>query len=204
MLNVPSRTQLAWVAAALMVVALPSAKSAFAATVPSAQLLSSQLPAGVTLSRASASQLAGALHTAVAKDPQRAASLTAAAINAKKKSTGMNCSLLRSFVDSAMSAAPSKSREIIEAAMAAMPECSEAMTRLLGSLPASARGTGNAVAPAGGIGTVGEVATQDASGFGAGLGSGFPGSPGFSGSAPSGAFAFPTVTSTSLTSTTNP
>ncbi len=131
----------------------------------------------------------------MAKNPDLAVRLTEAAIKAREsKKSGLSCSQLRSLVDAAISAAPGKSREIVEAAMAMKPECGEELNRSVGA---------GRVGPQGGIlGTVGQNPTDEAQGFGAGLGSGFPGSPGFIGSAPSGAFAFPPVAVASLTPTT--
>ena len=193
MLTASSR-RLSWVLATLMVVALPGVKSTFAA-MSSAQILSSQLPAGVTLSKATVKQTASALHEAVAKNHDAAVSLLDAAITAKSKGGNLSCGGVSSLVDAAKSSAPEKSRELTEAAMSMKPECGDALSQ--GARAGSDTGGGI-------LGSVGQAAGEEAQGFGAGLGAGFPGSPGFIGSAPSGAFAgFAPVVVNPVTTTTN-
>lgn len=192
MLHISSRSRLSWAAALLMVVALGAADSAFAVT--ASQKLGAELPAGVTLRTAKLSQTVEALGKAVAATPESAVALTDAAISAESsKKRGLSCAGLRSLVDAASASAPGKSREIVESAMSMKPECSQ---ELNGSLNAPRTGSI--------IGAVGDEPTLAAQGFGAGLGAGFAGSPGFIGSSPSGATAFPPVVVTPLTNVTNP
>ncbi len=197
MLQAHSRRRLSWVVATLMVTALPGAKSALAAVSPAAtQMLSSELPSGVTLSKASLNQTTGALHAAVAKNHKMAAKLLEAAVSAKSSKYTLECAQVRALVKSAASAAPEQARSITEMAVALRPDCADGLNGDLSTTPTRGNGI---------LGTVGEAPGEEASGFGAGLGAGFPGSPGFIGSAPSGAFAgFGGVGTTPLTTTVNP
>ena len=194
MLQAPSRRRLTWVIATLTIAALPAAT--FAAVSPMAtKALSSELPAGVTLNKATLNQTSGALHEAVVKDHKMAAKLVEAAIKAKSTKYTLECAQVRALVKSAASAAPEQARSITEMAVALRPDCADGLNGDLSTAPARGNGI---------VGEVGSAPSQEAQGFGAGLGAGFPGSPGFIGSAPSGAFAgFGGVTTPAVTSTTN-
>lgn len=196
MLQAPSRRRLTWVIATLTIAALPGAKSALAAVSPAAtQMLSSELPSGTTLGKASFNQTVGALHDSVAKNHKMASKLVEAAFAAKSSKYTLECAQVRALVKSASGAAPEQARSITEMAVALRPDCADGLNGDLSTAPARGNGI---------VGEVGSAPAQEAQGFGAGLGSGFPGSPGFIGSAPSGAFAgFGGVGTTPVTNTTN-
>ena len=187
-----SRARLPWLLAAAFAVTLSLPQPVWAlANASTAKLLSSQLPSGVTLASASINQVADATHSAVSQRPDLTISITQVAIVSKTPKTGhgqLSCKDLMKIVDAAVSAAPDKLREVVELAMSLHPECSGDLDDLLRN-PSQIPG-----AEAGGTGiSVGE--------FGAGFGSGFPGSPGFIGSAPGGTTALPPST-INVTSTT--
>ncbi len=174
---------LPWALAAVMAVAAPGVYSARAAAAPlSVKLLNAQLPAGVTLAKASVADTANALSAAAAKRPDLAESLTQTAIVAKtpKKGQGqLSCSSLDKLVSAGIGAAPAQSNEIVQMALAMHPECADSLNALLNG-PSNNNTTEIYNSP------------QDLyGGFGVGFGPGFPGSPGFTGSPPSGAIALP-------------
>ena len=70
------------------------------------------------------------------------------------------------------------------------PECADELNKLVNNTGSEVNGAG-LYAPA------------DDYGFGVGFGPGFPGAPGFVGSAPSGGFALPPATPPQTTNTTN-
>ena len=182
---------LSWAFAAVLAVAMPAAHSAWAvADSATAKMLGAQLPAGVTLAKASISQTAAAVSAAVSQRPDKAVDIVQVAIMAKTPKQGhgeLSCDNLLKIAKAGISAAPDKSSEIVQMAASLHPECADA----LNSLVATANN---------GSGLYGAA---DDYAFGVGFGPGFPGSPGFVGSAPSGAFALPPVTPKPVTSTTN-
>ena len=170
---------LAWALAAVLALTLIGAPSARAAS--AAEQLGAQLPAGVTLSKATVEETAAALSAAIVKNPKMAVSLTETAIRAKTPRPGhgtLSCGSLVKIVSAATNAAPSKSSDIVQMALSDRPGCADELNALVvGS-------TSNAPS--------GFNTPQDLyGGFGVGFGPGFPGSPGFSGSEPSGAIALP-------------
>lgn len=181
-----SRVGLSYAFAALLVVAAPGVGSTFAAaaSTPSSRLLSSKLPSGLTLSKASCAQTAEALKAASTDRPDLAVSLLQAAISSRTISGSKfecDCNALVKFVQAAAEGAPKKTRELAEAADALEPDCATVLDQFLteASLP-GLDSDPNSVS-----GDVGDGA------FGAGFGPGFPGSPGFIGSAPGGTLALP-------------
>ena len=195
MLHISFRSRLTWAAALLTVVALGAADSAFAAASPAAtRMLSSELPSGVSPSKATFKQATAALQGAVAKDHKMAAKLVEAAFDMKSNKYTLECAQIRALVKTAAGAAPEQSRAINEMASALRPDCADGLNDDI-----TAPRTGGI------IGNVGDQPTLEAQGFGAGLGAGFAGSPGFIGSAPSGAsVTFPTIPNNPVTSVTNP
>ena len=175
----------------MMAVALSGVSSASAAT--SAQILGSQLPAGTTLAKASVAQTANALESAVAKHPDMSVSLTRVAVMARTPKTGqgeLSCENLDKIIRGGVNGAPSHSREIVEEAVTLHPESSESLNALITEPHRSNAPNG--------VDTPGDLY----GGFGVGFGPGFPGSPGFTGSPPSGAIALPPGL-TPVTNTTN-
>jgi hypothetical protein len=169
-MRMKNRVSLSWVAAAFLAVALPATPSAWAvSSSPAAtKLLSSDLPAGVTLKTASVAEVGDALYTAATQQPGLVMSLLEAAVAAKTPPPHhgeISCEDLRKLLKRATDAVPDKARQLYELAITLRPGCADALTKEL----------------------------DDAFGgaFGAGLGTAFPGSPGFTGSPPGGATALP-------------
>ena len=171
---------LAWTLAAVMSVALLGAPSARAAvTTASANAISAQLPAGVSLRSATIAETATALGKAVAANPSAAVSLTETALAAKKPRKGkLSCASVSSLVQAAMQAAPQSANDVLQMALSEHPGCADELNALV------ANPTPNA--PDGFVDP-----TQQYGGFGVGFGPGFPGAPGFSGSPASGGIALP-------------
>lgn len=182
-----SRVGLSCAFAALLVVAAPGVHSSFAAaaSTPSSRLLSSKLPSGVTLTKASFAQTAEALKAAATERPDLAVSLLEAAISSRTVNGKFQdgCNMLVKLVQNAAEGAPKKAGQLAEAADALEPDCAETLDQYLASVNLPALNADpNSV-----TGEVGQGA------FGAGFGPGFPGSPGFIGSAPGGSIALPPV-----------
>ena len=167
------RVSLPWVAAAFLAVALPATPSAWAVANggAAAALLSSDLPAGVSLKAASVDQVGDALYTAITQKPEMALGLLEAAVIAKRPwHRDLPCPDLRKLIKKATAAEPDKERQFIELALTLDPSCADALNEEL------------------------DEAFEAEHGFGAGLGTNFPGSPGFTGSPPGGATALPPAT----------
>ncbi len=172
-----------------MVVTLSGAPSAWALSdAATVQVLKSQLPAGVTLANASIAETVTAVGFAVSAHPTAAVGLTEVAILAKtpKKGHGkLSASALLAIVKAGIQAAPQEASDIVDMAVRLHPEDADELNALLANSPVEPIKTaGNA--PDGFVSP-----TDEYGGFGVGFGPGFPGSPGFSGSTPSGAIALP-------------
>lgn len=179
MRKIEFRRGLPWMFAAVMAVAVPGAQAASSAA--TTQLLSSQLPSGLTLAKADCAQTSKALSAAVAQRPDLASSLTQAAVLARTPKQGqgqLSCSCLTKIVSSGVNAAPAQSNEIVQMALSLHPECADSLNALLNN-------------PAGNAPDGYNTPNDLYGGFGVGFGPGFPGSPGFTGSPPSGAIALP-------------
>ena len=177
-----NRRGLPWLLAALTAVTLTGASSTWAASSSATtKLLSSQLPAGVTLARASVNQTAKALGSAASQRPDMAPTLTEVAVLARTPKQGqgeLSCDDLNKIVRSSVDAAPAQSSRTVQMALSLHPECSDSLNALLAAPTSNAPDGFNT--------------PQDLyGGFGVGFGPGFPGSPGFTGSPPSGAIALP-------------
>ena len=183
------RTYLPWVAVAVLALALPVAPSLHAAANAAngklVKMLSADLPPGVSLKTASASQMADAIYTVTSERPDLALGVLEAAIVAKRPPPHQGdipCPDVIKMLRKSVAAAPDKARDLLEMAISLNPECTDSFNDLL------ADPTKLGLAPgAFGAGLTSSTVT----GFGAGLGAGFPGAPGFTGSPPSGATALP-------------
>ena len=91
----------------------------------------------------------------------------------------LSCSSLTKIVNGALSAAPRRSSDIVQMALSLHPECADQLNALLLSSPVNNGPDGF------------NTPSDEYGGFGVGFGVGFPGSPGFVGSPPSGAIALP-------------
>lgn len=156
--------------------------------------LSSELPAGVTLAKASIDQTAGAVRAAVAKDIDDATEILRTAIISKEPKQGQGklpCKDVAKLTRAAIASDNAGASQLIDTAASLHPECSGELNDLLGSV----NGTD--------VNGAGLFAPSDTYGFGVGFGPGFPGAPGFVGSAPSGGFALPPASPAPATPTTN-
>lgn len=181
-----------WALAAIAAVALPGAQPARAASSPTnAQLLAAELPEGVTLAKASVGDTVKALSAAASKHPELAVGLTKVAVRAKTPKSGQgeaNCSTVSKIVSAAINAAPAQSSDITQMALSMHPECADSLNNVL-STPYTNAPDGF------------DTPSDQYGGFGVGFGPGFPGSPGFVGSPPSGAIALPPSAVTSTVNT---
>ena len=192
--------------AAVLVVSLPATRPAQAVAMSNTrELLTSELPPGVTLQRASVDQTADAVHAAVKARPDLATDIVRVAITAKMgrhhdfkdaKDFGShdpeNCDMVRHITRAAVSAAPDRASDITQMALSLDPGCADALNAVNGT---------DAYDPSL---TQGYNSPDDIyGGFGVGFGPGFPGSPGFTGSPPSGAIALPSATPAQVTTTVN-
>ena len=182
------RRGLPWLLAAVMAVVLSCAGSIRAAEGNAASLLSAELPAGVTLRHASSEQMNAAVRAAVKEHPEMAPNIVRAAILAKsarhegkemdnKDGVGAPCGMIVGIVRSAIASAPDKASDITQVALSLDPDCADALNSAIGN---------------GGFGDRSGLNIDNSpddfyGGFGVGFGPGFPGSPGFTGSPPSGA-----------------
>ncbi len=173
------------------------------------QLLSSELPAGTSLSTATNEQVVVATRKAVRKAPKLAVSVVRVAILSKTPPRGRRvassassggatdrfkdvvdrskenpcppCDFVVGVARSAILEASDEASRVIEEASALCPSCAGDLQNLAND-PGLGLGLGNAsYDPAGPFG------------FGIGLGPGFPGSPGFIGSPPGGILSLPPV-----------
>ena len=189
--------------AAVLAVASPGIPQLHAAArLSNAALLASQLPNGETLETAPLKDVDAAVRSAVAKRPAAASEIVRLAILAKTpRRRPIACAAVSDLVSSGVASAPGRAREISEMAMAIAPDCADAIGQAVQNPGLGAIGntpTTGAVVPGSTTGetTGSTTATSAGGGFGAGFGPGFPGSPGFSGSSPSGGFALPPATTT--------
>ena len=177
--------RLSWAfAACLALGALPDPAAHAATDAANAAALSTNLPSNVTLAKASVDQVAGALHEAVKQHHDDAVDLLKIAILAKTPKQGhgeLACADLKKLVRAAISAATDKASQCVDMAASLHPECADGMQDTL----------------------TGMLGGDEAGGFGNGFGPGFPGSPGFVGSPPSGGVALPSPAATPVTSVTN-
>lgn len=189
------------VLAVLLAVALLLTPHARAATdAANAKALRSNLPAGVTLARATIPQTVAALHAAVLQHHDDALDLLRIAVLAKtpKQNDGrLPCPDLRRLVQAACTAAPDKTSQLVELANTLDPDCADGLQDLLaGAADGLGRAGGNGPDGADGGDGLGD-------GFGVGFGPGFPGAPGFVGSAPGSGFALPPASPAPVTPAAN-
>ena len=176
-----------WALAAFLAIAAPAAvPSARAATdAANAAALRSNLPASITLTKATIKQTASALHEAVEQHHDDAVDLLKIAVLAKTPRQGdgmLSCEDLQRLVQAACTAAVDKTSQLIDMAASLHPDCADSLQDLTAGRGLDDEGT---------------------DGFGVGFGPGFPGSPGFVGSPPSGSVALPLPSPTPVTSATN-
>ena len=150
----------------------------------------------LTLRQASIAQTVKALHEAVLQHHDDALDLLRIAILAKTPKQGdgeLSCEDLRRLVQAACTAAVDKTSQLVDLANSLHPDCADSLQDLLGASGDGLGANGNGGPGDGGIGD----------GFGVGFGPGFPGAPGFVGSAPSGGFALPPASPAPVTAVAN-
>lgn len=184
--------------AAVLALTLPGVRSARAVADGSAtSLLSSELPPRVTLRNATNDQLDSAVRAAVKAHPEMAPNIVRAAILARtprregkeldaKDGATAPCPAVVGIVRSAEDADPGRASDITQVALSMCPDCADSLNSVVGN---QANNGVNDINDPGLYNTPNDFY----GGFGVGFGPGFPGSPGFTGSAPSGAIALPPV-----------
>ena len=176
------RALLSAIAAVLAVTATTAHAAATISMAAARNKLASELPAGVSLSKASVDQTAGAVRSAVSKDSADATDLLRAAIMAKEPKQGqgkLSCPDVDKLTRAAIASDAQDASKLVDTASSLHPECADDLAKLVNAAPGDASNGAGLFAPA------------DDYGFGVGFGPGFPGAPGFVGSAPSGGFALP-------------
>ncbi len=152
-------------------------------------LLESHLPAKTPAERADCQQLAAAVRTSVVERPNAAYALLSMALSVPRQDTprwlrrrprDFPCGCVVRITQAAMTAAPARGAEILEAAVMLFPDCAENLTAvvtkleaLYGNLSLADADTGVSPGNSGG-----PALDPGASGANA-AGPGFPGSPGF-------------------------
>lgn len=178
------------------------------------QLLSSELPAGTTLSTASRPQVVAAVRRAIRKSPSAAVNVVRVAIIAKKPRSRPAVAVAPAPGSSTTTTTTSRSRRnrpveeeedlcppcdfVVELTRIAIQENSAEAARLIEEISALCPDCAGALSALGGDGSIGldGGAFYDPAGpfgFGIGLGPGFPGAPGFGfvGSPPGGVLSLP-------------
>ena len=187
---------LTWAFAALLAVATTPTIHAATESAAARSRISSELPAGVSLARASVDQTAAAVRSAVSKDPGMGESILTTAIMAKTPKQGqgqLSCENLTKLTRAAVASDMKQASMLVERASSMRPDCADSLNNLL---VAGANNQTNTDVP-------GLFDTADDYAFGSGFGPGFPGSPGFVGSPPSGSVALPAPSPTPVTSSMN-
>ena len=186
-----------------------------------AQLLQAQLPNGTGVAQADCEQLTRAVslathtHRAEAKLILTAALTRDAKKDPRRPEAKLPCACVGRLLRASISAAPEKASTLLELASSLYPDCVDSLEAAVQVMddknvvddkngPAAARrpadGTRDtANDPANSVDGSKPLSNApdtfdpavEASGFGVGFGPGFPGSPGFTGSTPSGAIALP-------------
>ncbi len=167
--------------AAVLAVAAPTVHAA-SDTAAARNMLNRELGPSLTLAKASIDQTAGAVKSAVAQNIGMATSILEAAIMAKEPKQGhgrLPCKDIEKLTRAAIASDSGDASKLLEMASSLAPECADTLNALLTNPE-----TGDAA---------GLYGPAEDFGFGIGFGPGFPGSPGFVGSAPSGAIALPPV-----------
>ena len=176
---ISARRTLLGAAVVLLTAAASSAQAAESAAAARSQL-ASELPAGVSLAKASVDQTAGAVRGAVAKDKTDATEILRVAIMSKEPKSGkLPCADVNKLTRAAIASDAGAASQLVDTASSLHPECADDLNSLLST---AASNTDN---------TPGLFGPSEEYGFGIGFGPGFPGSPGFVGSPPSGAIALP-------------
>ena len=180
---------------------------------PGVRLLETALvPSRVTLLTAKCEQLIIAVSKTTLAHPADALSILHAALTrgvVKKKAHGedeaetlLPCTCARRIFLASVAAAPRRASDILDLATLLYPECTPEFADALNAYNSGARTGQDAGDLSGLTGFESPMGTSldggDTGGFGVGFGPGFPGSPGFTGSGPSGGIALPPGALTSV------
>lgn len=203
---------------ALILIGAPvRARAATASADAGVRLLQAQLPAGTAIPQTTCDQLARAVGRATLTHRGDAPSILAAALakDSHRSEARRPCACVVRIFRNSLAAAPSQASALLETASSLYPECADDLAAALDRAndknvvddkngPAlrqvsNDKHSGDTFDPnVRNLGEDGDPNDPDLSGrdisglgFGGGFGSGFPGSPGFIGSAPSGGVALP-------------
>ncbi len=179
-----------------------------------APLLRAQLPAGVTLPKADCLQIIHAVSLAVRAHRSDAPGILSAALtrggrkDSPQQAKKWPCTCVDRMLRAALVAAPEQASTLLEVAISLAPECVDSLQDMVQRFddknvvddndgPFANAPSGAQTSPV----DANDPETEPA-GFGVGFGPGFPGSPGFTGSPPTGAIALP-VSPVAVTSDVN-
>ena len=172
-----------------------------------ARLLRAELPKGASIQQTDCELLSRAVSRAtLAHRADAPAILNAALTNGNtedvpRKEDKRPCECVAHIVRACVKVAPEQASAVLDVALALYPDCSDALATILDeakkNLQAYDYNNNGAEEPVAGINNVGNV-NPTGSGFNNGFGAGFPGSPGFSGSTPTGGTALPSSGITAL------
>ena len=207
-------------AAAVLLSALVAAEATLAGAATAPGQTGAQLPTGTGVAQADCEQLTRAVSLATHTHRTEAKAILTAALarDARKdprKEAKLPCACVSRLLRASISAAPEKASSLLELASSLYPDCADSLEAAVQVMddknvvddkngPAVDRAPADdtrhgANDPANGVD--GSRAASNApdnfdpsvevSGFGVGFGPGFPGSPGFTGSPPSGAISLP-------------
>ena len=180
---------------------------------PGVRLLETELiPSRVTLLTARCEQLIIAVGKTTLAYPADTLSILHAALTrgvVKKKGHGegeaealLPCTCARRIFLASVAAAPRRASDILDLATLLYPDCTPEFAAALQAYDSGTRTKQGAGDPSGLEGFESPMGTSldggDTGGFGVGFGPGFPGSPGFTGSGPSGGIALPPGALTSV------
>ena len=182
-----------------------------------ARLLRAELPTGTTIQQADCELLSRAVGRATLAHRTEAPAILSAALtdgrvdDEPRKEAKRPCECVAHVVRACVKVAPEQASAVLDVALALYPDCADTLSAILDEARKDLQAynfdrqdyKNVADAPVAGINNVGTGAAST-NGFGAGFGPGFPGSPGFSGSSPSGGAALtPPPNGTAATSTAN-
>ncbi len=173
------------------------------------------LPAKVTLRNVKCDPLIVAVSKTTLAHPRDAVAILDAALTRRvhkldDKVATLPCTCARRIFLASVAASPRRSSEFLDLAIELYPDCTPEFAGALSDFNSQSRLAGTGAAGANSPGADGMMSPMGDSaldptdpgngdgGFGVGFGPGFPGSPGFTGSGPSGGIALPPVAVTSV------
>ncbi len=211
----------------MSLLAAPVRSAAGASAGPSGtSLLQGQLPVNTAVTQATREQLTRAVTLATRAHRDEAASILTAALTrgtrqgASTPETKLPCAWVAALLHASVAAAPEKASSLLELAGSLYPDCADTLQKVVelfddknvvddknGPASASSTATNPTAANQGNTDPNGlnldDPQVRDSNTAGGGFGPGFPGAPGFVGSAPAGGVALPSPVAPSVTPVVN-